>query len=372
MPRLTEVLIRNTRPEPGGDVLIADGGCLFLRVRAGGSGVSRNWVVRVKRGGTRRVHTLGSYPEVPIKQARAEAARIVALEHGTAQITVGEAVEQYMKAIIRPKYRRTANAEVYARRLQAALGSHSLETVRPFDVSRMVADYGREAPVASMRMLGFVRKFFAWAVGFGYLERSPVTDIQARAFGVQEEARERILSDDEVRAMWRATDQPHRPLLRFLLLTGMRIGEAQASQAEWLDAEGWLHLPASVMKNKKPHRVFVSPLARAQIERDAAPALFRSVSPTAVQAAVQRWQTRHGVTDDRWTPHDLRRSFASRCGDLDVAPHVIAKALAHTFTPSESLPVYLRSEWLDERKQAAIAMAAHVATVVALPAKAAA
>jgi integrase len=91
-----------------------------------------------------------------------------------------------------------------------------------------------------------------------------------------------------------------------------------------------------------------------------------------VQAAVQRWQTRHGVTDDRWTPHDLRRSFASRCGDLDVAPHVIAKALAHTFTPSESLPVYLRSEWLDERKQAAIAMAAHVATVVALPAKAAA
>ncbi len=360
---MTEVSIRNARPARD-DVLLADGGCLFLRVRTGVAGISRNWVVRVKRNGKRRVHTLGSYPEVGIKQARAEAARIVAIEHGTAQVTVSEAVDHYMQAIIRPKYRRLANAEVYARRLQSRLGSYSVDAVRPVDVSRMIADYSLESPVASMRMLGFARQFFAWCVAFGYLERSPVTDVRSRAFGVTEEPRERILTDDEIRALWHAMDQPHRALLRFLLVTGMRIGEAQAARVEWIDAEGWLHLPASVMKNKKPHAAFLSPLAQAQIERDASPALFRSVSPTAVQAAVNRWQTRHGLTGDRWTPHDLRRSYASRCGDLGIAPHVIAKALAHTFTPSASLPVYLRSEWLEERKQAAIAVAAHVAMVV--------
>ena len=91
--------------------------------------------------------------------------------------------------------------------------------------------------------------------------------------------------------------------------------------------------------------------------------LFRVVSPTAVQAAVHRWQDRHGV-EVRWTPHDLRRSFASRCGDLGVAPHVIAKALAHTFTPSASLPTYLRSEWLEQRKQAATELATHIAALV--------
>ena len=58
-----------------------------------------------------------------------------------------------------------------------------------------------------------------------------MTDVRARAFGVTEEARERILSDDEIKTLWHAPDLPHRALLRFLLLTGLRIGEAQAAGA---------------------------------------------------------------------------------------------------------------------------------------------
>ena len=89
--------------------------------------------------------------------------------------------------------------------------------------------------------------------------------------------------------------------------------------------------------------MFLASSARRQIEKDAAPHLFRSVSSTAVQAALHRWQDRHEWAEDyfaecskkhsepaRWTPHDLRRSFASRCGDLGVAPHIIAKLLNHT------------------------------------------
>ena len=43
---------------------------------------------------------------------------------------------------------------------------------------------------------------------------------------------------------------------------------------------------------------------------------YRRTAPVASE--------RHGADDDRWTPHDLRRSFASRCGDPGIAPHVIA------------------------------------------------
>jgi len=368
MPRLTEVAIHNARPARH-DVLLADGGCLFLRVRAtANNGVTRGWIVRIKRDGKRRVHSIGAYPGVSIKQARADAARIVAVERGSARVAVRDAVEEYMQSIIRPKYRRVANAEVYARRLQAKLGPLSVDAVRPVDVSRMIADYCREAPIAAMRMLGFARQFFAWCVAFGYLERSPVADVRANAFGVADEPRERILTDDEIRAFWHAPDLPHRALLRFLLLAGARIGEAQAARRDWLDADGWLHFPASVMKNGKPHDAYITPLARQQIEAQAVPVLFRAVSPTAVQAAVRRWQDRHKIAS-RWTPHDLRRTFASRCGDLGVAPHVIAKALAHTFTPSESLPTYLRSEWLEERKQAAVGLATAIAATVAQSAR---
>ena len=94
MPRLTELAIRKARPAKQ-DVLMADGGCLFLRVRPSGS---TGWIVRIKRNGKRRVHTLGAYPDVGIKQAREKAAHIVAVERGEARVTVREAVEEFMVA----------------------------------------------------------------------------------------------------------------------------------------------------------------------------------------------------------------------------------------------------------------------------------
>ena len=187
--------------------------------------------------------------------------------------------------MIRPTYRSVKNAEVYARRLQENLGKLSIDSVRAVDVSRMVTGYIREAPIAAMRMLGLARQFFGWCVGIGYLERSPITDVRARAFGVAELPRKRILTDDEIRGLWNADDLKHLPLLRFLLLTGLRIGEAQAARLEWLTADGWLHLPAATMKNAKPHSAYLSETARAQIETGAAPLLFQKVTPTAVQAA---------------------------------------------------------------------------------------
>jgi integrase len=363
MPRLTDIKIRATRTAAQ-DILLADGGNLFLRVRPSGS---RGWIVRIKRNGKRRVHTLGAWPDVTIKGARAEAARLVAIERGTARVTVAEAVEQFMESQIRPTYRRVANAEVYCRAVTAELGSLAVDAVRPVDVSRMVMDYRRSAPVAAMRLFTFTKNFLAWCIGIGYANFSPAANLKASAFGVKEETRERILTDDEIRAFWHAADLPHRALLRFLLLSGLRIGEAQASQSEWLGADDWLALPPDVMKNGKPHRVYVSSLARQQIEPQAAPVLFRAVSPTAVQAAVHRWQDRHKV-ESRWTPHDLRRSFASRMGDLNVPIHVIAKCLGHTLAGGgESTSVYVKSEWFAERQEATSLLAKHVAGVVRKP-----
>jgi hypothetical protein len=78
--RLTDIKIRDTHPARQ-DILLADGGNLFLRVRPSGS---RGWNVRIKRAGKRRVHALGAWPGVTIKAALAEAARLAAIERGTA------------------------------------------------------------------------------------------------------------------------------------------------------------------------------------------------------------------------------------------------------------------------------------------------
>ncbi|MFO1311769.1 MAG: integrase family protein [Burkholderiales bacterium] len=359
MPKLTAITIEKTRADKH-DILLADGGCLYLRVRPSGA---RVWIARIKRQGKRRVFTLGAYPETSIKDARAKAAARVAIERGTARVTVSEAVEQYMDAQIRSSYRRVGNAEVYARAVTKDLGALSVDAVRPVDVSRMVAAYRRRAPVAAMRLLAFTKALFAWCASFGYADRSPAANVEARTFGVKEEARERVLTAEEIRAFWHADDLPHVPLLRFLLLTGLRIAEAQRAEVGRIDRAHWLTIPPEHAKNGKEHRVYLPPLARAQIEREARPHLFFAVSPTAVQAGLHRWHDRHGL-EDRWTPHDLRRTFASLCGDVGVAPHVIAKLLNHTIPGGSALPVYLRSEWLDERKDASERLAARVAATI--------
>jgi integrase len=363
MPQLNDIKIRNARlpPEKKED-LLSDGNDLFLRLRRKGrNGHSRTWLVRIKRNGKRRVHTLGAWPDVSIKEARAKAARLVSIERGTARVTVAEAVEQFMDSQIRPRYRSVANAEVYCKAVKTALGALAVDALRPFDVSRMVLDYKRTAPVAAMRLFAFTKGFLSWCIGIGYATHSPAADLKASAFGVKEMSRERMLTDDEIRAFWHATDLQHVPLLRFLLLTGLRIQEAQCAAHGDIDVEHWLTVPADRAKNGKEHRAYLPEFARQQIE--AKPLLFRSVSPTAVQAALHRWQDKHGIAE-RWTPHDLRRTFASRCGDLGVAPHVIAKLLNHTIPGGGSLPVYLRTEWLDERKSAAEALASHVEAAV--------
>jgi uncharacterized UPF0146 family protein len=179
MPRLTEVTICNARPGAH-DVLLADGGCLLCVRATANNGYTRGWIVRIKRNGKRRVHRIGPCPSVSIKQARAKPARIVAIERGDECVFVQDAAEHYMDAIIRPKYRLVSNAEVYARRLQSRLGDLTVDAVRPVDVSRMIADYSGEAPVAAMRMIGFARQFIACCVAFGYRERSPVADVRPR------------------------------------------------------------------------------------------------------------------------------------------------------------------------------------------------
>jgi hypothetical protein len=74
-----------------------------------------------------RVYTLGRYPHFTLKEGRAEAAGMVA-ERGDARVRVADAVEEFMDVRIRPQYKRTANAEVYARAIAASLGSSRLTT----------------------------------------------------------------------------------------------------------------------------------------------------------------------------------------------------------------------------------------------------
>jgi integrase len=348
----------------GHDILLSDGARLYLRVRPSGR---RTWIIRRKRAGRVEVVTIGDYPEVGLKLARQRASDM-SVRPGPAAaigITVARAVAQYMAERIHPHYRRPATVQVYATRLTREFGNRALASLQAVELAALVRRVARTRPVAANRTLGFLKAFLGWCVETGYLADNPAASLTRRVAGGKERPRERVLTHEEIRRFWHADDLRHRRLLRFLLLSALRIGEAQKSVVAQI-RDGRLHLPAALTKNARPHWVHLPPLAFAQIEGGTpSEPLFRAASATAVAAAVGRWCARHGV--EPWRPHDLRRTAATGLGDAGVPPHVVARMLNHVLPGSESLPVYLRSEWEAERVEAAERWAARVAAIVGNP-----
>src|SRR5260370_9637640 len=71
---LNDPRLRNLKPKRGKtERLVADGNGLYIRVRAGEGGLTRTWQFRRREGGRQAVTTLGTYPELPILEARQQA-----------------------------------------------------------------------------------------------------------------------------------------------------------------------------------------------------------------------------------------------------------------------------------------------------------
>jgi len=100
-------------------------------------------------------------------------------------------------------------------------------------------------------------------------------------------------------------------------------------------------------------------LALLQSQRPKRGRIFNTASPTAVQAYLHRWCERQSVGQDNqeqfhkgyFTPHDLRRTFATRLNELKVGPHIVEKILNHRL--SGVMAVYNQTDYFEER---AIAM----------------
>jgi integrase len=98
-------------------------------------------------------------------------------------------------------------------------------------------------------------------------------------------------------------------------------------------------VPAKYSKNKRAHWVHLTATAIEQIEKP-----FET-SPTAVQA----WLRRRSDMDG-WTPHDLRRTAATRMADNGVNPFTVERCLGHTL--QGVMAVYNRAEYEAERVEA--------------------
>jgi integrase len=119
-----------------------------------------------------------------------------------------------------------------------AFGDRPVKELRRRDIVALVDDVARKTPYQAIQPRAHLSRMMNWLVEREVIEASPLIGARPRRIPPP---RQRVLSDEELSAVWRAAlevGQPYGPALRFIILTGLR-----KSNASWLR---WVRIPANV------------------------------------------------------------------------------------------------------------------------------
>ncbi|MFO1418068.1 MAG: tyrosine-type recombinase/integrase [Methylotetracoccus sp.] len=223
----------------------------------------------------------------------------------------------------------------------------AIGTLRAEDVHRthlvevLNAKKAQGKRTAANRILSAATHFMNWLMREGHIDTSPLALLKADP----EKPRDRVLSLDELRVFWLflASDRCNLDprtigAFRLLILTGARLSEVL--EMKWSDINfvlGRWTIPDT--KNGTSHTLPLSTLARTHIQAlrpvtGSQSFVFGGKAPmckTAPSKALRRLCERQELTLAPFTPHDLRRTVATRLAeDLQTPPHIIEAILNHT------------------------------------------
>lgn len=408
---LTARSIEQAKPDPARRREIPDGLLAGLYLIVQPSGV-KSWAVRYRHGGKPRKFTLGGFPALDLGEARDEGrAALQKVAKGEDPATAKRAVRQ--EAIEGRDLFKVVAAEFLKRHCTGKRSKPEIERMLNHDVlpywgERRIQDITRrdvielldklqDRGVGSMtnRVFSIIRKLFNWCISRDLLAVSPCAGVRPP---VPEVRRDRVLSDDELRWFWKATDKlglPFGPLFKMLALTGQRLSEvAEMAPGEVKAKERLWTIPKARVKNNSEHDVPLSDAALAII--DAIPKvvgdaghvyvftttgnspvsgwsraknnLDKAMLDIARQEAEEAGDDPAAVTIPEWRLHDLRRTAASGMARLGINLPVIEKVLNHTSGSFAGIVgVYQRHQFSDEKRAALDAWARFVASVVDKP-----
>ena len=286
----------------------------------------------------------------PINQARAE-------RHAP---TVAMLAEKFVADYV-PKLRpgtQTDYRNQLSHDILPALGKRQLSELRFADIDEL---HRKKTKTGKLRRANanhsLLRKMFNLAIKWGWLEKNPAIGVERN----QEPKRNRYLSAEELSrltvALAEHRDQQAANIIRLLLLTGCRRGEAQS--ARWADldlAQGVWSKPGSATKQKTLHRVPISAPAllllttlRNQAEPDAefvfpsSGARGHRVELKKAWAALCKTAKVNGAR-----LHDLRHTYASILVSSGASLPLIGALLGHSSVQTTARYAHLFDDPLRE------------------------
>jgi integrase len=267
------------------------------------------------------------------------------------------------------------NLTLYA----APLAREPLSSVTRQAVHKWHTELGRATgPIAANRALSAVQAMFSWAMAHGYAPEAPNPASRIEKF--PETPRDRVLSLEELRWIWRASGtEPSDRIMRLCMLTGCRRGEIAGVSKREIQGD-WLVIPATRMKAGVEHKVYLTPAMKAELVQ-VTPATgdylygrggltpFDGFHAGKVRldkriAKLRAKEAGEAEPDDddlekfmlpQWGAHDVRRSFSTIMHKRRLAPpDIIERCLAHT-VGSKVSKAYNHADYDDDMRAAWLA-----------------
>jgi integrase len=358
-----------------------------LMVTANGS---KSFVVQYRAGRTSRRLTIDG--RLPLDQARKEALKTlgaVAKGHdplaerrdaaAMAENTLQAVAEEYFKREGK-RLRTTTRRRALLRRLVYPKigaptnwpgGGCQIGDIKRSEINRLLDDIeDKNGPVQSDMVLAFVRRIMNWHASRSDDFNSPIVRGMARNAARR---RDRILSDDELRAVWRAAlelPDPWGSFVRFLFLTATRRNEP--ARMAWDEVkDGVWTIPGHRYKGRNGHASdMVFPLSAAaqhileEMPRvKGCPYVFTTDARHPICAFTKlkaKLDAKSGVTG--WTLHDLRRTARSLMSRASVDPDHAERCLGRVIRGQRG--TYDRHKYQAEMLRAFDALSIQVKVIV--------
>jgi integrase len=275
-------------------------------------------------------------------------------------------------------------------------GPRPITDITDLDVLSVINAKKKSAPAQARNLLGHAKRLFTWAVDqrvYG-LKASPCDSLRPTKIIGKKTSGERILSDDEMFALWRAaqrTPYPHGSAYRLLVLTALRLNEA--ADASWpefdLRNRLWI-IPGARMKGRngeaRPHAVPLTHDLLAILESlprfkkgdyvfsttfGASPVWMSDKVKSRIDERMLRTlralARRRGDDPSKaklqhWTNHDIRRTVRSNLSRLKVTEEAREAVLAHVRPGIKG--TYDHHDYLDEKREALELWAARLRSIV--------
>jgi len=376
---LTAQTVKSIKPTQGRRVEYIDSIVPGLALRVTPAG-SKSWTVRYRHRTRMRRMTLGSVDVLSLAKAR-ERARdelhaaskgadpATAKQAGRKAETIGDLATLYIEKWAKPRKRSwKADDNLLRMKILPRWRHRAIADITRQDVRLLVEQVAEAgAPIVANRVASLISKLFAFALDRDLVTASPAVRIPRPG---HEQARDRVLTEDELRALWRSFSALEAPMAAFYklrLLTAQRGGEVASMRWQDVDlARGWWTIPASSSKNKLAHRVPLGRAAlamltdiRATVDRELADrkaAGKNADEPVYVLEGArgkrQQSEAAATFTVPDFRGHDLRRTAASMMAGSGIERLTISKVLNHV---ERSVTAVYDRHTYDPEKRAALA-----------------